>query len=62
MTLNGKPVTLSQASTILTTSINAHHTLWRKALTRHARMQRREQDERDGTIWCQLWAMIRGRL
>lgn len=61
MNVNGKPVTLSQASTILTISINAHHTLWRKALERHALAQRRDRDARDGAIWRQLWAMIRGR-
>lgn len=58
---NGKPITLSQASAALNANITSHHTLWRRALDRHHMSNCRERDERDGKLWHQLWAMIRGR-
>lgn len=34
----------------------------RKAHRHYGLSAKRRRDERDGTIWRQLWAMIRGRL
>lgn len=52
--INGQSVTLNQASAILSTRINTHQTLWRKALERHAKDGWRTRDEK------QWWKRITG--
>nr|WP_314136355.1 hypothetical protein [uncultured Brevundimonas sp.] len=58
---NGQSIPIQQASAMLNQNIQSHHTLWRRALDRHAMQNRRDRDTRDGTMVRQLWAMIRGR-
>jgi hypothetical protein len=50
---HGKPVSAQDVADILRHRLN-----WRVIQLR----LHRERDERDGAIWRQLWAMIRGRL
>lgn len=49
---HGQPVSPQDAANIL-----RHRLDWRRI---QVRLQR-ERDERGGTIWRQLWSMIRGR-
>jgi hypothetical protein len=52
-TYHGKPVSPQDVADILRHRLN-----WRVIQLR----LHRERDEREGAIWRQLWAMIRGRL
>ena len=50
---NGRPITAQQAADM----IRDRQAEW----SRTKAGIKRERDEREGTIWRQLWAMIRGR-
>jgi hypothetical protein len=50
---NGKPVIAAEAAAI----ISERRSEWRRNRLGRAR----DRDMRDGAIWRQLWAMIRGR-
>jgi hypothetical protein len=58
---NGQSIPIQQASAMLNANIQSHHTLWRRALDRHAMQNRRDRDAREGALLRQLWAMIRAR-
>lgn len=50
---HGQPVSAQDAADIITHRLN-----WRRVIL----ARKRDNDHRDGAIWRQLWAMIRGRL